>query len=150
MREFSKTFKDGLAKGLRSTDRNPRNSEALVECLNLKPYEGGLKAYEPLTNPLIGVSVSWPFPQMFLGQDVRVLATGTQVYELSTWTLGTAKLTVTQDKRWDFIDFGSYLILTNGTKLFIRDYLGAWSASSSLSTMPRFSTGCNFNGQIVA
>uniref|UniRef100_A0A6M3JB42 Uncharacterized protein n=1 Tax=viral metagenome TaxID=1070528 RepID=A0A6M3JB42_9ZZZZ len=150
MKEFSTTFKEGLVKGLRSDERNPRNSEALVECYNLKPTEVGLIAYEPIANPLTGVSADWPFPQLFLGQDVRVLATATALYELSTWTLGTAKATVTETNRWDFIDFGSYLILTNGLKLCIRDYAGTWSTNDYTSTIPRFATGCNFNGQIVA
>ena len=151
MKEFSVPFKDGLKKGLRSNSRSPRNSESLVECYNLKPGEGGLEAYEPITNPLTGVAVDWPFPQLFLGQDVRVLATATAIYELSTWALGTAKLSsLAENERWDFIDFGSYLILANGTKLCIRDYAGAWTSNDSTSTIPRFSTGCNFNGQAVA
>jgi hypothetical protein len=150
MKEFSTTFDEGFRKGLRASERNPRNSQALVTCFNLKPIESGLLAYEPITDPLTGVSVDWPFPQLFLGQDVRVLANATQIYELSTWALGSAKLTVAEDERWDFIDFGSYLILANGTKLCIRDYAGAWTSNDSLSTMPRFSTGTNFNGQIVA
>ena len=116
----------------------------------MKAGEAGLEPYAPITDPLTAVSTDWPFPQLFLGQDVRVLANATQIFELSTWALGAAKLTVTESERWDFIDFGSYLILTNGLKLCIRDYAGAWTSNDSLSTMPRFSTGCNFNGQIVA
>lgn len=150
MKEFGKTFDEGLRKGLRASDTNPANSQALITCFNLKPDDMGLGPYDPISNPLSGVSADWPFPQLFLGQDVRILATATKVYELSTWALGTAKLTVTEDERWDFIDFGSYMILTNGTKLCIRDYEGAWTSNDYTSTIPRFSTGCNFNGQIVA
>jgi len=150
MKEFSVTLKDGIAKGLRASDRNQINSEALVTCYNLKPAKGGLESYEPLTNPIVGgQAVDWPFPQMFLGQDVRVLATGTDIYELSTWTKSASKLTVTKSERWEFIDFGPYLVMTNGLKLCIRSFGGTWAASDSLSTMPRFSTGCNFNGQMV-
>jgi hypothetical protein len=149
MKEFSTTFNEGLRKGLRASKNNPRNSQGLVECFNLKPSEGRLEGYEPITNPFTGVVADWPFPQVFIGQDVRVLATATQIYELSNWTLGSAKLTVSEDERWDFIDFGSYLILTNGTKLCIRDHAGAWTSNDSTNTIPRFSTGCNFNGQVV-
>lgn len=150
MKEFQSKIFEGLAKGLRASERNPRNAEALVTCFNLKPSEGALLAYEPITNPLTGVSPDWPFPQLFLGQDIRILATATKIYELSTWTLGSAVATVTEDERWDFIDFGSYLILANGTKLCIRDYAGAWTTNDYTSNIPRFSTGCNFNGQVVA
>lgn len=150
MKEFSTTFDEGLRKGLRASERNPRNAQALVTCFNLKPIESGLLAYEPITDPFTGATVDWPFPQVFLGQDVRVYATATQIFELSTWAFGAAKLTVAEDERWDFIDFGSYLILTNGTKLCIRDYTGAWTSNDSTTVIPRFSTGTNFNGQIVA
>ena len=154
MKEFSVTFKDGFTKGLWASDRLPRNNDAITYCHNVVPAEGGLIAYDDaytrLTNPLSGVTIDWPFPQLFLGQDVRVLANATQIFELTTWTLGAAKLTVTESERWDFIDFGSYLILTNGLKLCIRDYAGAWTSNDYTATIPRFSTGCNFNGQIVA
>ena len=156
MKEFSVVFKEGFKKGLWQHERTPRNNETLSVCYNLKPAEGGLRAYDNaynrLTNPLsaVGVVIDWPFPQVFIGQDVRVLATATKIYEVSSGWAITEKLTVTENERWDFIDFGSYIILTNGTKLCIRDYAGAWTANDYTSTIPRFATGCNYNGQIVA
>ncbi|GAF77589.1 unnamed protein product, partial [marine sediment metagenome] len=84
MKEFPSTFDEGLRKGLRTSDSNPRNSQAMITCFNLKSEEMGLVPYVPIANPLTGVSMDWPFPQLFLGQDVRVLATATAIYELST------------------------------------------------------------------
>ena len=64
MREFETVFAKGLKKGLREDDENPRNEEALVECLNTKPSEEGLIPIVPITTPMT-VSMSWPFPQVF-------------------------------------------------------------------------------------
>lgn len=64
MREFETTFAKGLKKGLREDDENPRNEEALVECLNAKPSEEGLIPIVPITTPM-AVSMVWPFPQVF-------------------------------------------------------------------------------------
>jgi len=150
MKEFGVMFDEGLRQGVRPFSTNPRNAQSLITCFNLKPDEMGLRPYQPITNPLSGVSDDWPFPQLFLGQDVRVLATATAIYELTNWTLGAAKLTVTENERWELIDFGSHIILTNGTKLCIRDYAGAWTSNNYTTNIPRFSTGCNFNGQVVA
>ena len=64
MREFETTFAKGLKKGLREDDENPRNEEALVECLNAKPSEDGLIPIVAITTPM-DVSMAWPFPQVF-------------------------------------------------------------------------------------
>ncbi len=64
MREFETTFDKGLKKGLREDDENPRNKEALVECLNTKPSEEGLIPIVPVTTPM-DVTMAWPFPQVF-------------------------------------------------------------------------------------
>jgi hypothetical protein len=149
MKEFQVPFKEGFAKGLKQWKRTPRGQEGLSSCYNLKPKEEGLRSYEYVSNPT-AATIDWPFPQLFLGQDVRIVATATAIYELTAWALGAAKCTVTENERWDFIDFGSYLILTNGTKLCIRDYAGAWTTNDYTTYIPRFSTGCNFNGQVVA
>jgi len=150
MKEFDVTFNKELRKGLRSDASNPRNNPELIECYNLKPDVAGLVPYAPVTFPFNGVVTDWPFPQLFIGQDVTILANATTVYEVDGSWNTSSKGAATEDQRWDFIDFGSYLILANGNKLCIRDYAGSWTNNSSLATMPRFSTGCNFKGQIVA
>ena len=151
MREFSTLVQEAFRKGLRVDKSNPRNNEALVECYNAKPSPMGLIPFVPITDPFTGATIDWPFPQLFVGRDYRIYCTATQVFQLSTWTFGTAKATATESGRWEFMDFGSYFVLTNGNKLVIIDPSdGSYTASSSLTNIPRFSTGCVFRGRIVA
>ena len=150
MREFSTSIQDAFSKGLRKHHDNPRNNEALVECYNAKPSPGGLIPFKPITDPFTGATVSWPFPQLFIGKNYRIYCTETKVYELSTWTFGTVKVTTTGSGRWDFIDFGTYFILVNGAKIVTIDPSdGSYTASDSLTNIPRFATGCAFRGRIV-
>lgn len=150
MREFELKVEDAFKKGLRTREDNPRNHEALVECYNAKPSVGGVIPFEPITDPFASATISWPFPQLFIGRNYRIYCTLTQIYQLSTWTLGTVKITTTGSGRWDFIDFGSYFILVNGAKLVIIDPDDeSYTASNSLTNIPRFATGCAFRGRIV-
>jgi len=150
MKEFSVTLKEGILRGLRTSDTNPRNTEALTECHNLKPGAGDLESYEAITDISGALSVSWPYPQVFLGSNYRLICTNTTVYEMdSSWTQ-TSKVVTTADDIWDLADFGTYCLLANGTKLVEIDADGAYSANDSLTNTPRFLTGCNFKGQLVA
>ena len=47
MREFEYTFDKGLTIGLRPHHKNPRNSQALIQCHNLKVTSHGLQPFEP-------------------------------------------------------------------------------------------------------
>src|SRR4030042_6688078 len=102
MKEFTVPFRDGFKKGLKQWRRTPRGQEGLGTCYNLKPSEEGLRPYEYITNPTTA-TIDWPFPQLFLGQDVRILATATAIYELTAWALGAAKCTGTERERGGFI-----------------------------------------------
>lgn len=147
MREFESIFKDGLRTGLRTDIDNPRNSEALMDALNVRCMAKGLRPTIQLTRVLDSLS-SWPYPQIFIGSNYRIVATEDTIYEAdSSWNL-TAKATVDAGSRWDFIDFGLYFVLTNGTQM-VTSLNGVYSVVDSVGG-PRFSTGCNFKGQIVA
>ena len=50
MREFEDVFDKGLTIGLRPHHKNPRNSQALVECHNFKIAQNGLVPFEPFGN----------------------------------------------------------------------------------------------------
>src|SRR5574343_1332113 len=69
-----------------------------------------------------GVVLDWPFPQLFLGRSVALLATETAVFSvnLTTWALTAVSLvspgggaaTITAGGVWHFIDFHTTWILT--------------------------------------
>lgn len=56
MREGDYIFEDGLTKGLRRFDSNPRNEQTLVECHNWMPIEQGLEAHEVVKIIVIGTT----------------------------------------------------------------------------------------------
>jgi len=155
MKEFTFTFKEGLKKGLRKHHDNPRNEEALVTCLNVKPSESIPIPIVPVTYSVtdVGGTVSWPYPQMFMCEDgTVVLATSTAIYEVdpSTWALGTVKLSgMTVGTVWDIVSSGAYIYGTNGSVGIKRTAAGTWSTFASETNTPRVSTWCLFKGQLV-
>jgi len=99
----------------------------------------GLVPYSPITTEHGDLTISWPYPQLFIGSDYRYICELTKVHELSAWT-PTLKVTTTGSGIWDFIDFGSYILLVNGAKIVI-GVSGSYSTITSSATMPRFATG---------
>jgi len=149
LREYEATFKEGLAKGLRSDESNPINSEALIECFNAKPAERGLVPFEPLTCPISGLTIDWPFPQLFIGPYARLLATRTKLYSLDAEWAETEELTFTSGSILDMADFGTYVLLANDKTLIEVDADGSYSAFTSSSSMPGVATICDFKGQAI-
>ncbi len=149
MREVTFTL-DKLNTGLRTDDSQPINSPGLLELYNLKPGPLGLSAYEAITNRKGSLTFSWPYPILFVGTNYKFILTSTTLYTVASNWAQTSQLTTTAGYLWDFLDLGTYCIFTNGTKMIVRDAIaGTYSAINYNSTMPRFSTGCVFNGQLV-
>lgn len=156
MREIELKWDAGLKLGLCPTRGGSRRHQGMAEVYNLRVREEGLERYEPMTNPLTGITVDWPFPQLFVGSTYRILATRTKIYEVNpaTWAL-TEKLTVFGGYRWSFADFGSYFIMTNGMVLVYIDLVTTpgvpvYAQMTSSTTIPSVGCLCNFNGQLVA
>ena len=69
MQEYTLVFRDGLGKGLRSTDKNPRNNQALVESRGAIPEDGVIHALEDISKYRLltgGLPSAFPFPQIFV------------------------------------------------------------------------------------
>ena len=56
MKEFEKTFNEGLRAGLRKFKSNPLNKEGLLESHNWMPMKKGLKIHESITSMEQGIS----------------------------------------------------------------------------------------------
>jgi hypothetical protein len=82
MKEFNYVFLDGIKKGLRNKSNNSINSQALVDLLNAKVGKEGLEPYINITNVPSDVSLSWPFPQIFLGSKYCFIADETAIYNI--------------------------------------------------------------------
>ena len=142
-----------LAKGLRWTRRNPRNSKFLTQASGAIGYDGVLQALVDITGDYIDISslsgVEFPFPQLFLYTNLIILATQTDIYEVTptTKTLSASKITVSPGILWSAVDLNDYIYMSNGVVAIER---GAFSREWSLSTtLPVAGAICNFNGQIV-
>jgi len=163
MREFELAF-DALGKGLRPSRKVPRNTQALIECYNVKPYPLGLVPYEPLTDPFAALylTTEWPFPQLLVGSKrsfliVRDSPTGEDLlYQVNadwslTLILPLSHATYGVGGRYDLADFGDYVLLTNGAVMVTRNPVtGVYTPSVGTSDIPLCKTACDFKGQAVA
>ena len=149
MREFGSVFEEGLRTGLRSEEVEPANKQRLVTLKNLRPGEFGLRPVETITNPFTAV-FAWPFPQMFMLRELRIMALETAIYECdSSWTPTEAISGLLTGDVWQVADFGDFVLMTNGSQLVQRAYDGTWTSFTSTSSIPAMETVCSFRGQII-
>ena len=150
MREFEAVFDKGLLKGLRSEDIEPVKEAQLVTLKNMRPHEFGLRPVEAMTNPFTEV-FAWPFPQMFLLRELRLMATETAIYECDSDWVPAIKLSgLVAGGVWQVADFGDYLLMTNGSQVVSRNgATGVWDDDATSSSIPDMATVCNFRGQII-
>ena len=150
MREFEAVFDKGLLTGLRSDAVEPEKEQRLVTLKNLRPSEFGLKPIESITNPFVEV-FAFPFPQMFLLRELRLMATETAIYECDSAWSPTIKLSgLIAGGIWQVADFGEYLLMCNGAQVVSRNgATGVWSSDATSTSIPDMATVCNFRGQIV-
>lgn len=151
MREFESVFEEGLRKGLRRDEFSPAGDQQLIECRNLRPRSIGLMPLNTITNPFAAV-VAWPFPQVLVGRNFKLLATSTEIYTCSAlWAVTLVLGSITAGTCcWDWADFGDFLLLTNGSKMVKRTGdTGVWSSFASVTAIPGMKTICNFRGQAI-
>lgn len=151
MKEFETRIAEILHRGLRKHHGNPVNTGDPVECLNAKPSEGGLIPITALTYPITDANgaVSWPAPQLFGGVGSTHLATKTAIYLVnSNWSITEKLASITTGEIWDWADYGSYILGTNGSAL-VQYASSAWSTFASATDIPRVSTLCDFKGQLI-
>ncbi len=157
MKEFAYPLVDDLKVGLRPNDNH--KAKGLTDLRNAKINKDGLVPFVELTNSITGQSVSWPYPQLFIGTNYRLLCTQTSVYSIdSNWTL-TEELSGLSagSTLWDFTDYGDYFVLANGSVIVYINHgtvdtpvsPAVYASMTSNSTFPRCATYCNFNGQLI-
>lgn len=120
MQEYSFTFKEGLVRGLREKAHNDRNRQALVTAQNLRATEYGLRELDSVTDPFD--SGDWPFPQWIFCRRYTLLATAAGVYTVNMTTYAlTLAFTQASTSQWHVADYGTYILMTNGTNVWERD-----------------------------
>lgn len=164
MRELEYTFAEGLKKGLRPDDSNPRNSQYCVELYNAECCEFGIRPYRPLgfewsTDVFTHTGIDhptyeWPFPQLFKFRDGLMLASKTKLYNLTGTTLTYTNATVTavgNNEPWRMADAGLYRVaVCNQSTVACRSGLtGVWSSGILWDQIPVGKTVVLHRGQLI-
>ena len=138
MRAFDFSIKSQLTRGLRLDSRGDRGLNLLTECKNLKPIKidddnFSLVPYELVSDPFKSgefaaksITIAFPFPQVFRGKEVTLLADDTKIYTVdeSDWSLTLITTYNAFDRSailaldstggpWQFIDMGDTWFLIN-------------------------------------
>lgn len=173
MREFNYRFEKGLFAGLRPTEKLPLNYQHLAKLINLRAGEAGIEAPRTI-NKIANTesSTDWPYAQVFLGSYYTIVAfrnivyrinsdledlfkslnpTDSASYEYDLSSYG-VNISVTPGTHpWQFVDYGKYFLLTNGTTVVYSDLTDldnpVLASTSAFSPVCRSYT--NFRGQLV-
>lgn len=169
MREYSYTLSKELASGLRRSYRNGRNSVGLTELFNAEVGDNGLVQLEGIVNPFStatlgahGIEVNWPFPRLFKGNGITLLADETRLFEVdeSDWSLteitpnkygavGTL-LSIPTGGAWQMLDAHDTWMLMNGSCVIFKAGIDAVRGRSNevyLQSDVHIETGCLYKGR---
>mgnify|MGYP000318207335 CR=1 FL=1 len=113
MKGYRQTKK--LMKGLKRRSSDPWNSSFFTQALGILIEKNGIELLPTLSNPLTGLTVSHPLPQLVSLQRRSFLITATGLYEVNADWTKTLLLSITSTKPGHFADFGSYIVFTNGS-----------------------------------
>jgi len=145
--KFTFTVDRDLAKGLRPSEKNPRNEEFLVECVGAVGREGVLCSLEPMTRLDTSVITDgFPFPQIFSFSHITLVCGSQTIYEWDGSTLNLVYTATEPGGPWDAVDFQSFIYLSNGRVAVERQHSDGSYVTSSLPTAVSM---CNYSGQVM-
>ena len=125
MIEHNYIVASSMNNGLAPRAKMRPNAPYLEVSQNLKgDASGGLISPDAITYPISGVSVSWPFPQLFRGEKTTILLGGTDGYTIneSTWDKTAFAINpYTVGLSWQHASFQETWFATNGTQLLYAD-----------------------------
>lgn len=149
MQEYTIFYQEGLAKGLRASEHNPRNSGALIQADGVLVEAAELFNIEELTQFDISdiEDCSFPFPQCFRLRNWVLVCTPTKIYTYNGSSLSLV-YSGEEGSTWTVADFYNYLVMTNGKELVVLDpETGNWSKYLDC-LIPNCLCLCDVNGQI--
>ena len=157
-------YKDAFRRGLRST-KEPRNQDRLSQCYNAKPQAEGLLGWTEIPQVVSQDSVDFPFPQVFVGREMILIAyedsikeynalTGEETeFNLFSYTDGTTPATITSNDLWHWVDLGKLFYMTNGISTVFRDNTNYDYENPSVVKVCSdvvFGTLCAWRGRMIA
>lgn len=135
-----------LARGLRRTASNPRDSFGMINLSSLIGKDSVLQTI-PELSALITTEItdSFPYPQLFVLANYILICDSTKIYEYDgslnlKYTVAEAGLT------WKVVDYIEYLLLTNGVITVVRN--ASSGTYSEETTIPTAKVMANYNGQL--
>jgi len=169
VREFSLYLGDNLKNGIKPDARVGLNKPLLERCMNMRPYDSGLIQQPIVINPFGAtptVETDWPFPQLFRGSSVSLLAAETAVYtvdetgdpwdetQITTYDIEDPEKekAITAGGTWHFADFFDTWMLFNGSCTVIASNLLGMRGESNkvlVADAPAINAGCSFKGRAV-
>ena len=142
--QLNETLKSGLA-----LTYNVRNRPYLVQSLGAFPFEGVLQAvrqFSRIDTSSLG-TLSFPYPQLFVLQNVIIVCISTAIYEYSGGTLTLKIGSLTAGSTWQVLDYKTFLSFTNGKVAVTKNpQNGNYAVDSSL---PVGNACCDYNGQAL-
>lgn len=141
MQEFTTQYKQ-LHAGI-LPHKESKNAGGLEDCFGILPSKGKLLSAQNVLNPRAAVC-GFPFPQLFCGSSICWLTEESVLRLDNNFDLLSTRA-VASGATWHVIDFGHYVLFTNGKNIVELNDIGQLALNTDL---PRFSTGCNFNGQL--
>lgn len=147
MKEYPQEI--SILSGLRKSSKLAPDSDGCVECWNLRPQQERLVPLEPIVDNITGITISWPFPQLFIGKNRKYLVTADTFYEVGAdWSL-TQKLVLLTPSTipWKWVDYTDYVVFTNGvTAVKSNSTTLALSEDATLVANDL----CDYKGQMIA
>lgn len=153
MKEFNYLIKLGLARGLRKTDKNPRNQQALVLSTGMVPEDGALSSV-PELNEIDVSTVSpvphFPYPQVFVLKQLTIVCMATAIYERTPGGDLTLLISgLTEGIPWTVADFHNFIVLANGKQFVFRNGDDLQWTTTNRYALPVGTSVLNFKGQLI-
>lgn len=145
---FALVFDSGqLAKGLRSSEKNPRNVGDATVLDGAVGVDGVLQILPTLTRlATTAITDGFPYPQIFVFKKAIIICGQTKIYEWISSALS-LKLTVTAGSTWVAEDYHDFIYLSNRVVAVKRD------PTTKLYTVdsdyPTANAILNFNGRTL-
>ncbi len=167
MREFPFRMMESLKKGLRGFNTYRDEDNTLEVMTNMAPGEEGAVALSACSDPFNGgLTVDFPFPQMFRARKETLMFSATTLYSVNTgvtpWTRtaqdlylsstgSTAGASIVTGGVWDFVDLGDSWYAFNGESMVFQtglDYLLGQDAKVYSSPTPKINAACYHKGRM--
>lgn len=171
MKEFSFSLISAIAQGLRKESGAIRSDQGTSEMVNMQLRTFGPEPYEDVTEIISaselaanGIVIDYPFPQLFKGKGIMLLADEDAIYEVDTSAFTLTQITtydaydpdseksITADGVWHFADFHDTWFLYNGTSVVFRTHWGDFGYLPNLTYVQEdvvIGTGVDYKGRMV-